>query len=176
MNTKRQHVTQYVIILIRLNIYIYIYFFFFFSREELNVRTFDERHEKYITLIMPSPKKKNKRKKKEGPECNWNSCLSPGSPWTSPLASLYWKIHFILQIGFNVQLKDSKYKTWEQAFKMSPLSEIDYKSLTHRSAELSRTRSLHLSDGSSEWESKWASEIAVDSDNPFITLRVFMGY
>ena len=55
-----------------------------------------------------------------------------------------------LQIGFNVQLKDSKYKTSQQAFKMSPFSTIDYESLTHWSAELSRTGSLHLNDRSSE--------------------------
>ena len=34
---------------------------------------------------------------------------------------------------------------------MSPFSAIDYQSLTHWSRELSRTGSLHLSDGVSEW-------------------------
>ena len=53
---------------------------------------------------------------------------------------------------------------------MSP-SEIDYGSLTHWSAELSRNGSLHLSDGSSEQ----VSEFAVHSDNPFITPRILTG-
>ena len=51
-----------------------------------------------------------------------------------------------------------------RAFKLSPFSAIDYESLAHWSAELSRTEGLHLSD-------KRVSEIAIHSDNPFITLR-----
>ena len=30
-------------------------------------------------------------------------------------------------------------------------------------------------DGVSEWESEWVSEIAIHSDDPFITLRIFTG-
>ena len=56
---------------------------------------------------------------------------------------------------------------------MSPFTAVDYESLTQWSAELSRTGSLHLSDGSSEQVSERVSEIAVHSDNPFITLGVF---
>ena len=52
-----------------------------------------------------------------------------------------------LQIGLNVPLKDSKYS---RVFKMISFSAIDYESLTHWSAELSGTGSLHLSDGSNE--------------------------
>ena len=45
-------------------------------------------------------------------------------------------------------------------------SAIGYESLTHWSAEFSKTGSLHLCKGSSEWASKWVSEFAVHSDNP----------
>ena len=71
-----------------------------------------------------------------------------------------------LQISFNVPLKDSKYKT-SRAFKMSPFSAIDYESLTHWSPELSRTGSLHLSDGSSGR----VSEFAIHSDKLLVMLH-----
>ena len=46
-------------------------------------------------------------------------------------------------------------KTSEKGFKMSPFSAVDCKSFMHWSAELSRTGSLHLSDGSSKRVSEW---------------------
>ena len=81
-----------------------------------------------------------------------------------------------LQIGFNVPLKDSKYKTLEQRFSNVPLFSdrlfLYHESRTHWSAELPRKVS-HLSDGVSERVREPVSEFAVVYDNPFITLRVF---
>ena len=80
-----------------------------------------------------------------------------------------------LQIGFNVPLKDSKYKTSEQCFQNDLFWGgqvfLCHKSLMHRSAKLQRKVYIWVMEGSSEW----VGEFAIVSNNQFIMLRIFTG-
>ena len=78
-----------------------------------------------------------------------------------------------LQIGFNVPLKDSKYKTSEQRFQnvfFFRRSTIPLPRKPYAPDSGLTKRSLLLSDGVSER----VSEFAIVPDNPFITLHVSM--